>query len=84
MNVSPQFTDGGAHADWEFQTNDAADTYKGWVAGQLRPDFQIQEGAGSSTRFNKYDRGDVEMLTVATAPKGGMLRVSVNLEIYPD
>ena len=71
-------------ADWEFETKFGADTYNAWLADQLRPDFQIQEGASSSTRFSKHDQGDVEALSVATTPSVGTLRVTVKLEMYPD
>jgi hypothetical protein len=73
-----------ARADWEFQTNYSAATYNEWLADKLRPDFQIQQGASPSTRFSKHDQGDVEILSVATAPSAGMLQVTVKLEIYPD
>jgi len=73
-----------ARADWKFQTNRGADTYNEWLADKLRPDFQIHQGASSSTRFSKHDQGDVVMLSVATTPSAGMLRVTVKLEIYPD
>jgi hypothetical protein len=73
-----------ARADWEFQTNYSAGTYNEWVADKLRPDFQIQQGASPSTRFSKHDKGDVEILSVATGPSAGMLQVTVKLEIYPD
>lgn len=73
-----------ARADWEFQTNYAADTYNEWVADKLRPDFEIHEGASSPAQFSKYDQGDVEILWVVSAPSAGMLRVTVKLEIYPD
>jgi len=73
-----------ARADWEFQTNYAAGTYNEWLADKLRPDFQIQQGASPSTRFSKHDQGDVEILSVATAPSAGTLQVTVKLEIYPD
>jgi len=73
-----------ARADWEFQTNYAADTYNEWVADKLRPDFQIQQGARPSTRFSKHDQGDVEILSVVTAPSAGILQVTVKLEIYAD
>lgn len=73
-----------ARADWEFQTNYAAGTYNEWVANKLRPDFQIHGGASSPTQFSRYHQGDVEILSVVTAPSAGMLQVTVKLEIYPD
>ena len=73
-----------ARADWEFQTNYGADTYNEWVDDQLRPEFQIHEGASSPTQFSKYDQGDVETLSVAMTPSAGMLQVTVKLQIYPD
>ena len=73
-----------ARADWEFQTNYAAHAYNEWVADKLRPDFEIHDGASSPPQFSKYQQGDVEILSVVTAPSGGMLRVTVKLEIYPD
>ena len=73
-----------ARADWEFQTNYRADAYNEWLADQLRPDFQIHQDAGSPTQFSKYDQGDVEILSVATTPSAGMLRVAVQLVVYPD
>ena len=73
-----------ARADWEFQTNYAADTYNEWVADKLRPDFEIPEGASSPPQFSKYHQGDVEILSVVMAPTAGMLQVTVKLEIYPD
>ena len=73
-----------ARADWEFQTSYRADTYYEWLAHKLQPDFHIHHGASSSTRFSKNYQGDVEMLSVATTPSAGILRVTVKLEIYPD
>jgi hypothetical protein len=73
-----------ARADWEFQTNYSADAYNSWVAEKLRPDFHAYGSPSSPTRFSKYEQGDVEMLSVATAPLAGMLRVTIELEIYPD
>jgi hypothetical protein len=71
-------------ADWEFQTNYSADAYNSWVAEKLRPDFQAHGSPGSPARFSKYDHGDVETLSVEAAPFAGMLRVTLNLVIYPD
>lgn len=73
-----------ARADWEFQTNYGADTYREWLAHKLRPDFQIQVGANSPIQFSKDDQGDVEIVSVATTPSAGILHVTVKLEIYPD
>lgn len=71
-------------ADWEFETKLGVGTYNAWLADQLQPDFKIQQGASSSTRFSKHDQGDVEALTVATTPSVGALRVTVKFEMYPD
>ena len=73
-----------ARADWEFQTNYSADAYSGWVAEKLRSNFQAYGSPGCPRRFSRYDHGDVETLSVVTVPFGGMLRVTVKLEIYPD
>jgi hypothetical protein len=73
-----------ATADWQFETNYSADGYNEWLGDKLRPDFQVHEGASSPTRFSRFSRGDVEMLSVVAAPSPGMLRVTVKLEIYPD
>ena len=73
-----------ARADWEFQTNYQADAYNEWLADRLRPDFQIHQDVGSPTQFSKYDHGDVEILSVATTSSAGMLRVAVQLVVYPD
>ena len=71
-------------ADWEFETNWAGDAYKSWVTEKLQPDFHSYGSPNSPTRFSKYDQGDAEMLSVATAPLAGIRRVTIKLEIYPD
>ena len=73
-----------ARAEWEFQTHYGADTYCEWVTDRLQPDFQIHEGASSPTQFNKYDHGDVEILSLETTHSAGTLQVTVKLEIYAD
>ena len=71
-------------ADWEFETNWTGDAYKSWVTEKLQPDFHSYGSPTSPTRFTKYEQGDAEMLSVATAPLAGMMRVTIKLEIYPD
>jgi len=73
-----------ATAEWEFLSTYSDDTYNRWVAGRLRPDFQIDGSAGSAARFVRYTHGDVETLSVESSASGGKLRVAVKLEAYPD
>ena len=73
-----------ASADWEFLSNYSADAYYHWVTSKLRADFQIHETSNSYLQFSKDADGDVETLSIKTAPSSGMLRVAVKLEIYPD
>lgn len=73
-----------ATADWEFQSDYSADAYQRWVTRRLREDFQIRQASGSYLRFTKDAQGDVETLSLMTAPSAGALQVTVKLDLYPD
>lgn len=85
VNQQPlSLTEAGASASWEFESNYTPDAYNRWVAGKLRPDFEVHATANSPLRYSMYAHGDEETLSVKTASSSGALHVAVKLEIYPD